>query len=71
MVGRAAGGLANAAVDAVETLRRLLNAEAEAVRLAASKNILDLACRFRVSEELEGRILDLEERVNEQSAAKD
>jgi hypothetical protein len=71
MVGRAAGGLANAAVDAVETLRGLLNSEAEAVRLAASKNILDLACRFRASEELERRIVDLEERVNEQSAAKD
>jgi AraC-like DNA-binding protein len=59
--GAAAGRLAVATEDAVTCLVRLLHAESEAVRLGASRAILEHAIRFRESEEFERRLAALEE----------
>ncbi|MGD9857215.1 MAG: hypothetical protein AB7U20_19900 [Planctomycetaceae bacterium] len=60
MIGRASARLADATDAAVQTLRDLLSAESESVRLSASRSILELACRLRDSEELEARVAELE-----------
>jgi hypothetical protein len=65
MVARAAGQLADGMAEAVTTLRRLLTAEAESVRLAAARSILEIGTRLRESVELEVRIQELEERLGD------
>ena len=59
---RALGNLAAASTAAAGTLRRLLKAESEAVRLSAARSILELGTKLRDSVELEQRILALEAR---------
>ena len=59
---RALGKLSAASTAAASTLRMLLKAESEAVRLSAARSILELGTRLRESVELEQRILALEAR---------
>lgn len=62
MVQRALGKLADGSTEAVETLRQLLKAEAENVRLGAARSILELGNRLRESVDLEQRLAILEQR---------
>ncbi len=61
MVAQVSGQLVEASVAAVTTLRGLLDAESESVRLGAAKAVLELGAKFRESTELEARIAALEE----------
>ena len=60
MVSRAVGQLADAGAEAARTLRALLGAESESVRLGACRAILELGMKLRESEELERRVAELE-----------
>jgi hypothetical protein len=50
--------------EAVQTLRRLLTAEAESVRLAAARAILEVGHRLRDAVEVEDRLREVEERLD-------
>ena len=50
--------------DAADTLRALLSAQGESVRLGAARSILELPLRLREAEELEQRVRDLEGRLD-------
>jgi hypothetical protein len=63
LVDGALGQLADAGTAAVATLRALLAAEGESVRLGSARAILELGSRLRESVELEARIADLERRT--------
>ena len=66
MLTRAAAMLTAAGVESVRTLADLLMpAYAPAVRLNAARSILDLGVKLRSLVELEGRLLDLEDRVKQ------
>ena len=60
MVARAVGTLADASTAAAATLRKLLDAESETVRLGACRAILELGVKLREGEELAQRIAALE-----------
>ena len=62
----ALGRLSRATTSAVETLVALLDADAETVRLGASRSILDLGMKLRESVALEQRVAELEGRANGQ-----
>jgi HEAT repeat protein len=62
MIKRAVGALADDAVKAADTLRNLLKAESENIRLGAARSILELGTKLRESVELEDRLVALEER---------
>lgn len=64
-----AAALAAASREAVITLRHLLTAEGESIRLGASKAILELSVKFRESVELESRLAALESRIEGKSDA--
>ncbi len=64
LVATALGRMADTMADAADTLRRLLGAESEAVRLGAARSILELGCRLRESVELEQRLTTLEAAAN-------
>jgi hypothetical protein len=64
MIAAAAGRMADAMADAAQTLRGLLGAESESVRLAAARSIVELGCRLREAGELEERLTALEEKTN-------
>jgi hypothetical protein len=66
LVGLALGKLADGMADAAAKLRQLLDAQSEAVRLGACRAMLELGVKLRESVELEERLRDLEERVDEQ-----
>jgi hypothetical protein len=63
LVSQTVGRLTDASTAAVTTLRALLDAESENVRLGASRAILELGRKLRESEELERRLAVLEERA--------
>ena len=63
MIQRALGQLSDAASEAVATMRKLLTAKSESVRLAAGRSILELGTRLRDALELEQRLFDLERRI--------
>jgi hypothetical protein len=63
LVERATGQLADGMAEAVATLRRLLTAEGESVRLGAARSILELGNRLREAVELEGRLRAVEDRL--------
>jgi len=66
MLTRAAAMLTAAGVESVRTLADLLTpAYAPAVRLNAARSILDLGVKLRSLVELEGRLLNLEDRVKQ------
>ena len=60
MIARAVGRLAEASTEAADTLRGLLAARSETVRLGAARSILELAVRLREHDELVSRIEALE-----------
>ena len=60
IVGQAMGALTEAMTEAAGTLRRLLQAEREPVRLGAARSILEFGQRLRESVELEARIAAME-----------
>jgi len=62
--------MAHAMSEAALTLRHLLTAESESVRLGATRAILEHAIRLRETVELEQRILSLEEKLNEKQRQK-
>jgi hypothetical protein len=66
MVGRALGRMADGMTEAADTLRKLLKAESEAVRLGSCRAMLELCVKLRESVELESRLAALER----QAAAK-
>lgn len=63
MVDHAVGQLAGAACEAATTLRGLLRSEAEPIRLAAARAILDLGPKLRESHELADRLDGVEKTV--------
>jgi len=63
LVARAAGLLAAKVSAAARTLRDLLTAKSETVRLGAARSILELAARFRESLDIDARLRQLEERM--------
>lgn len=65
MVERALGKLADAATEAVDTLRTLLSSGTDSTRLGAARSILELGTKLRESVELEQRLAMLETRLDE------
>jgi hypothetical protein len=65
MIGRALGQLADGMTEAAGTLRKLLAADGESVRLGAARSILELGNKLREAVELERRMADLEQRMTE------
>jgi hypothetical protein len=64
MVARAAGHLADGMAEAAATVRWLLAAESEAVRLAAARTILEVGPKLREATELEDRLAAIEAQVS-------
>jgi hypothetical protein len=64
MVDRAIGRLAASMAAASTTLRRLLRASSETVRLGASRAIVELYVRAKEAGELEERLSELEALLN-------
>jgi hypothetical protein len=64
LAARAAGQLADGMAEAALTLRRLLAADAESVRLAAARSILEVGHRLRDAVEVEERLREVEERLD-------
>ncbi len=60
MTSEATGRIVVAMTEAADTLRELLAAKSEAVRLAAARAILELAGSLRAGTEVEERLLRLE-----------
>jgi hypothetical protein len=60
MVQEALGKMADGMSDAAATLRKLLKAKGESVRLGAARSILELGSKLRESVELESRLQALE-----------
>ena len=56
--------LASTGVTAAQTLRDLLQAESESVRLGAARSVLELGGRLRESVEIEERLSNLERILN-------
>jgi hypothetical protein len=63
MIGQALGKMADGMTEAADTLRRLLSAEAESVRLGAARSLLELTVKLRESVELEQRLAVLEKHI--------
>jgi hypothetical protein len=64
MVALAAGQLADGMAEAAATLRRLLTAESEPVRLAAARSILEIGNKLREAVELEACLQSVEARLD-------
>jgi HEAT repeat protein len=60
MVARCLGRMADGMTDAADTLRKLLTAESESVRLGAARALLELGVKVRDSAEVGERIAELE-----------
>ena len=67
MVARALGKMADGMAEAADTLRVLLNAEGESVRLGAARSILELGTKLRDAVEIEERLAALESRAGEKA----
>jgi hypothetical protein len=61
MVERALGKMADGMGEAADTLRQLLAAKSESVRLGAARALFELSVKLRESVELEERLRALEE----------
>src|SRR5262245_703495 len=61
LVDRALGRLAATMAAASSTLRQLLRAQSEAVRLSAARSIVELHVRLKEAGEMEARVAELEE----------
>ncbi len=60
LIDRALGKMADGMVEAAQTLRMLLKADRDSVRLQAARSLLELGCRLREHAELNERVLELE-----------
>lgn len=58
-----AGMLCQASNDAVQTLQKLLKDDSSAIRLGASRAILDSVIRIRELTVIEGRVTELEQKL--------
>jgi hypothetical protein len=67
LLERAAAQLADAASEAVSTLRTLLQNPLPSARLGAARAILEFATSYQASVELEARLRELEARVGTNS----
>ena len=65
MIGRALGRLSDTAREAVDKLRDLLSAGSDSVKLGAARSILELGTKLRESVELEQRLSELEQRIEQ------
>ena len=63
MIRQAVAQLSAASTDAVATLRGLLGAESESVRLGAARSILEVGVKLREAQDLAERIAALEARL--------
>src|SRR5262245_32571470 len=70
VVERALGKMADGMAEAADTLRGLLRAEAESVRLGAARSIQELGNKLREAVELERRINELERRLDGEGNAR-
>ena len=61
LMERAGGRLSDAATQAVDVLRELLDSDADTIRLAAARTILQQTVALRTAAELEQRIARLEQ----------
>jgi hypothetical protein len=64
MIGQALGRMADGMTEAADTLRSLLQAEGESVRLGAARAMLELGVKLRDAVELEARIAALEQQAS-------
>lgn len=67
MVTRALGKMADSMTAAADTLRQLLTASGDNVKLGAARALLELGVKLRESVELEQRMADLEARSAERN----
>jgi len=65
IVARALGKMADSMTEAADTLRQLLGAKAESVRLGAARSILELAIKLRETVEIEARLQAVERQLDE------
>jgi hypothetical protein len=63
MVSRSLGRLVDGMAEGAETLRALLRAESESVRLGAVRALLELTLRVKEHTEMEERLRNLESRM--------
>ena len=71
LIDQAAGRLAAVATEAAESLRALLAAESEAVRLGAARTLLELAFRSRELVDWEARLTELERKLGDETSSAD
>ncbi|HEY1378985.1 MAG TPA: hypothetical protein VGF55_19445 [Gemmataceae bacterium] len=64
MVKAALGRMTDGMTEAADTLRALLHATSESVRLGAARALVELACKLRESADLAERVEVLEQRIN-------
>ena len=67
MVGQALGRMAAGMSDAAGTLRKLLKAKGESVRLGACRTMLELGVKLREAVEFEERLAALERKAADES----
>ena len=70
MIGQAVGRMADGMSDAAATLRKLLKAKGESVRLGACRAILELGVKLREAVEFEERLATLEGKASDESKPK-
>ena len=70
MVARAVARLSATSTLAADTLRELLKARSETVRLGAARAILELGSKLREQEDLAERVAALEARLGDQKEGK-
>ena len=57
--------MADGVTEAADTLRGLLKADSDAVKLGAARSLLELGTKLREAVELEERLTDLERRITQ------
>jgi hypothetical protein len=71
MVARALGKMADGMAEAADTLRLLLRAKSESVRLGAARSILELGNKLRESVEIEARLQAVERQINDSTGVQE
>jgi hypothetical protein len=69
MVHRTAGTLTAAATEAVRALLDLLKTGTPTVRLGAARTILEVGAKLRESADLEERVAEIEQRLDQKSSS--
>lgn len=70
MVQRAMGSLSDTLAEAVCTLRKLLKAKGDMVKLSAARALLEYSLRFRESIDLEERLTQIEARFADKEGSR-